>query len=190
MAIFGWSFLNEKMVWRQVLGIFVAVIGVLVVVSKGDLASLVHGGVGTRGDFLVMLSAPNWAVFSILSRRGLRQYPATWMMFYVMGFGWLFSTVLLLFTGGFGGLSALKVDGWLGIAFLGFFCSGLAYIFWYDALKVLSSAEAGAFIYLEPIVTVLVAAIVIPEPLQTPAILGGIAILVGVWIVNHPTRKN
>jgi len=185
MALLGWLVLAEKLGWRHILGIALAVFGVLVVVTRGNLASLVTGHFLTRGDILVMISAPNWAVFSILSRRGLKRYPATRMMFYVMAFGWLFSTVLF-FTGDGGyQIHKLSTDGWLGVVFLGVICSGLAYIFYYDGLKAMPVAQVGVFLYLEPVVTVMVAAIVLHEPLLGVSLLGGATILLGVWMVNH-----
>jgi drug/metabolite transporter (DMT)-like permease len=108
----------------------------------------------TPGDLLVMISAPNWAVFSALSRRGLQRHPVARMMFFVMGFGWLFSSLFFFSGPGLGDVPKLAWDGWLAIAFLGVLCSGVAYIFWYDALQALPVAQAGAFVYLEPFVTV------------------------------------
>ena len=102
MALLGWIVLREKLASLQVLGIFLATLGVLLVITKGNLAVLTStfqnsaGNWWTVGDFLVMISALNWAVFSTLSRRGLKQHPATRMMFYVMSFGWLFSSILFL----------------------------------------------------------------------------------------------
>ena len=188
MALLGWLVLSERMSWRQGLGILVAILGVLLVVSKGNIGALAGGHFGSRGDLLVMISAPNWAVFSILSRRGLKRYPATRMMFYVMAFGWLFTSVLFIYGGGFDQWSKLSLDGWLGVGFLGVFCSGLAYIFWYDGLKALPAAQVGAFLYIEPFVTVIVAAIVLKESLLVASLLGGVAILLGVWIVNRSGR--
>jgi drug/metabolite transporter (DMT)-like permease len=188
VALLGWLVLAEKLSWRQGFGIAVAVFGVLVVMSKGDLAALVGGHFGTRGDYLVMLSAPNWAVFTILSRRGLKRYPATRMMFYVMAFGWVFSSTLFFARGGLGQWSKLDSDGWLSVVFLGVFCSGLAYIFWYDGLKVLPAAQAGAFLYLEPFVTVIVAALVLGESFLGVSLLGGVVILLGVWMVNRSDK--
>ena len=45
------------------------------------------------GDLMVMLSAPNWAVYTILSRRLLGRMEASRMIFYVMLAGWLFITL-------------------------------------------------------------------------------------------------
>ncbi|HEX7975252.1 MAG TPA: DMT family transporter [Anaerolineales bacterium] len=189
MALLGFLVLKEGLRNWQVVGIALAVLGVLLVVTNGSLGSLSAGRFGTPGDFLILISAPNWAVFSILSRRGLRQNPSTRMMFYVMAFGWLFTSILLLVGPGIGEVRRLQVDGWLGVGFLGVFCSGLAFIFWYDGLQTLPAAQVGAFLYIEPFVTVIVAAVVLGEPLLLVSLLGGATILVGVWLVNRPAGK-
>ena len=185
MALLGWLVLKEKLLLFQVLGILIAALGVLAVVSKGDLRALSSGQAFTCGDLLILISAPNWAIFSTLSRRGLNQHPAARMMFYVMGFGFLFTTVLFLLGPGPAEISHLTLNGWLGVAFLGIFCSGVAYIFWYDALQAMPVAQAGAFVYIEPFVTVVVAAVVLSEPLLVSSLLGGGAIILGVWLVNN-----
>ena len=87
---------------------------------------------------------------------------------------------------GSGQISFIPWDGWIASGFLGIFCSGIAYIFWYDALQVLPVAQTGAFLYLEPVVTVNVAALVLREAMLLATLLGGITILVGVWMVNRP----
>jgi drug/metabolite transporter (DMT)-like permease len=69
------------------------------------------------------------------------------------------------------------------------FCSGIAYIFWYDALKILPVAQTGAFLFFEPIVTVIVAALVLREALLLATLIGGITILVGMWLVNRPSQS-
>jgi drug/metabolite transporter (DMT)-like permease len=185
MALLGWLALREKLRLWQIAGIILAACGVLLVVSKGDLAALARGRFGEPGDLLILISAPNWAVFSVLSRRGLQRTSATRMMFYVMGTGWVLTTILFLLGPGITEIRRLSFDGWLGILFLGIFCSGLAYIFWYDALQTLMVAQAGAFVYLEPFVTVVFAALLLSEPLLAASLIGGGIILVGVWLVQQ-----
>jgi drug/metabolite transporter (DMT)-like permease len=186
----------------KTLGIALAFAGVLLVSSKGDIASISVGKFGAPGDTLIMVSAVNWAVFSILSRRGLKKYPASLMMFYLMVLGWIF-TSLLFFAGpalgnssnpfihnflagpGIGDIANLTAKGWMGVLFLGIFCSGLAYIAWYDALQALSTAQTGVFLYIEPLVAVVVAAIILSEKITGVSLIGGAIILVGVWLVNR-----
>lgn len=188
MALLGWLVLKERLGWLQWTGILVSTLGVLLVVTHGDLALLGSGKFGSIGDLLVLVSALNWAVFSILSKPGLKKYSALLMMFYVMIFGWLFSSVLFFGQGGLSQLKPMPWDGWAGIAFLGIFCSGLAYIFWYDALQSLPVAQTGVFLYLEPVVTVIVAALLLGESLTLTVLSGGASILAGVWMVNRKKR--
>ncbi|MBN2503609.1 MAG: DMT family transporter [Anaerolineales bacterium] len=188
IAILGWLFLKEKLIWDAALGILMAAFGVLLVVSKGDLDAVLGGSFGTPGDKLILISAPNWAVFSVLSRRGLKDHRAATMMFYVMSFGWLFSSVQFFAGSGLSDVTNLTRNGWLGVVFLGIACSGLAYIFWYDALQALPATQVGVFLYLEPLVAVVVSAAILSEAVTLASLVGGVVILVGVWIVNRPRK--
>jgi drug/metabolite transporter (DMT)-like permease len=185
MALLGWLVLKERLTWLQSGGILLAAAGVILVVSNGDIASLGLGNFGEPGDILVLISALNWAVFSALSRRGLQSHPAARMMFYVMSLGWLFTSFLFFSSPNLEEIPHLTLNGWLGVAFLGIFCSGLAYIAWYDALQAMPAAQLGAFLYFEPLVTVVVAAVILAEPVTWVTLLGGGIILLGVWLVNH-----
>jgi drug/metabolite transporter (DMT)-like permease len=185
MALLGWLVLKEKLGWLKWTGILMAFAGVMLVVSRGDFSAITIGKFGAPGDYLILISALNWAVFSALSRRGLKSHPASLMMFYVMSFGWLFTSVLFFSGNGMTEIPGITQRGWLGILFLGIFCSGLAYIAWYDALQVLSTAQTGVFLYIEPLVAVVVAAIVLKEQITAPSIAGGAIILAGVWLVNR-----
>jgi drug/metabolite transporter (DMT)-like permease len=185
MALLGWIFLKERVTWWQIIGILLAALGVILVVTKGDLGTLQGGIFGAPGDILILVSALNWAIFSALSKRSLGKLPATQMIFYVMVFGWFFTTILLFSGPGLSEIGVLSLRGWVGILFLGVACSGLAYIFWYDGLKAIPASRIGAFLYLEPLVAVAVAFMILGEPVLIPTLLGGVGILLGVWFVNR-----
>jgi len=184
MALLGWLVLKEKLSALKIFGIALAFIGVLLVVSDGNIASISIGKFGAPGDKLILVSSINWAVFSALSRRGLKTYSASLMIFYVMLFGWLFTSVLFVGGRDYVEVAALTFNGWLGILFLGIFCSGLAYIAWYDALQALSTAGTGMFLYIEPLIAMVVAFFVLGEAITPASVLGGGVILFGVWLVN------
>ncbi|MBS1245436.1 MAG: hypothetical protein H6R36_91, partial [Chloroflexi bacterium] len=48
------------------------------------------------------------------------------------------------------------------------------------------ASQVASFLYLEPIVTVVVAATWIGEPVTWATLIGGGIILLGVWLVNRP----
>ncbi len=184
MAILGWLILKEGLSLIKIFGIALAFFGVLLVVSDGNLASISIGKFGAPGDMLILVSAINWAVVSVLSRRGLKTTSASLFVFYMMLFGWLFASVPFVGNGLYTEVHALTFNGWLGVAFLGIFCSGLAYIAWYDALQALTTASAGVFLYIEPLIAMVVALFILNEAITLASLVGGGVILFGVWLVN------
>ena len=96
----------------------------------------------------------------------------------------------VLYDGGLRDLSGVSLSGWLALAFLGVICSGVAYYFWFRALEQIDATQVGAFLYLEPIVTVVLASWILGEMITVATIFGGAAILVGIWLVNRmPVAK-
>jgi drug/metabolite transporter (DMT)-like permease len=186
IAILGWLGLKEKLSWVQVSGIVVAGFGVLLIVSKGNFSLFFSGGEGTFGDLLIFISALNWAVYTILSRRELARHPAARMMFYVMLLGWLFTNIWIFgFGPGLSEIGQLTTRGWGAILVLGIFGSGLAYIAFYDALQALPASQLGAFFNIEPLVTALLASVMIGEALTLISLVSGAIIIFGVWLVNR-----
>ena len=185
IALLGWIFLKEMLQRLQIIGIIIAVLGVLLVVSGGDIFAIFNGSFGVVGDYFILISALNWAIFSVLSRRTLLENPAAVMMFYVMTWGWLFATVLLFRSQEISLIRMMSIQGWLAVGFLGIVCSGLAYVAWYDALKISSASQVGVFLYFEPLVALGLAAVLLDEAITIVSIMGGISILLGVWLVNR-----
>jgi len=185
MALLGWIFLKEKLSLRTITGFLLATIGVVLVVTKGDIRSIINGKFGVSGDILILISALNWAIFSVLSRPILERFSAIKVTFYVLFLGWLLTSVQFLFGHHWIEFNQLSTAGWASVAFLGIFCSALAYIFYNDGLKALPASKVGAFLYLEPLIATIVAAAVLSESIVLASLAGGGLILLGVWLVNY-----
>jgi len=185
IAILGWLVLKEKLNLLQSSGIALAMVGVLAVVSKGDLSAIAVGKFGNYGDFLILISSVNWAVFSILSRRGLKTHPSTMMTLWVMTIGWLMTSAAFFANKNYIDIPQLDARGWAAMIFLGIFTTGLAYIAWFDALAQLPAVQTGAFLFIEPLTSMVVAAVILNEQITLVSVLGGAVILVGIWLVNR-----
>jgi len=183
-ALLARLFLKESFGAKKILGLIIAMIGAIMVITRGNLNELVWNS-ATIGDILILISAVNWALFTVLSKRVINNYPSTLMMTYIMGLGWLMVLPLYGIQGGWQSIPGISLGGWISILFLGVACSGLAYIFWYDALVEVDASQVSSFVYLEPIVTVLVAASLLGEQITWSSFVGGVIILTGVWLVNR-----
>ena len=185
IAVLGWLVLKEKLNFLQSVGIVLAMVGVLAVVSKGDLSTIAVGKFGTYGDFLILISSVNWAVVSTLSRRGLKNHPSTRMTFWMMTIGWLITSVAFLTNKNYTEIPQLDSRGWMAMIYLGIFTTGLAYVAWFDALGQLPAAQTGVFLFVEPLASMVVAAIILNEQITLVSVLGGAVILFGIWLVNR-----
>ncbi len=189
MAVLGWLFLKEHLGVIGTLGIVLATLGVSLVISKGSFAGMFGGSFGRPGDILILISALNWAVFSVMARPSLQRHSAVKVTFYMLLFGWLFTMPQFLIGRHWHEFSQLTATGWMSILFLGVLCSALSYIFYNDGLQTLPASQVGAFLYLEPLVATLIAALVLSEQIVPATLAGGALILLGVWQVSRVPRR-
>ena len=189
MAFLGWVFFKEKLTPPIILGILIATLGVVLVVSKGSFNAIIAGGFGQPGDFLILLSAPNWAIFSILCQPVLQRFSALKVTFYTLLFGWVLTSIQFIAGVHWTEYAKLSPAGWLSILFLGIFCSAISYIFYNDGLQILPASQVGAFLYFEPLAATAIAAVVLSEQIVLATLIGGILILAGVWMVNKQAEQ-
>jgi drug/metabolite transporter (DMT)-like permease len=186
VAILAWIFLKEKLNPLAIIGLLASGAGVLLIVGGGTRGL---GAFNPRaaGDILIAVSAVNWAVFQILSRRMLKDSSPTfsilWMNIFALA---IQSGIVFIFSPrDFSGLLNVSVGGWCAVVFLGCVCSGLCYILWYDGLAVLTTAKVSAFLFLQPVIGVLVAYFFMGERFTYLIYIGGALVLSGVWMVNN-----
>lgn len=186
MLAFGRIFWGIPVTRRQMLGAVLSIIGVAVVLSRGELTTLSQVQ-WVIGDFIVLAATMIWAVYTWLLTRydGPPQMRSHWAAFLAaqMGFGILWS---LLFTGAevIGG-EAYVHWGWPLAAILAYVSIGpaiLAYRFWGAGVQRAGAAIAGFFGNLIPLFTALLSVIVlgdVPQLYHGAAfvlIVGGIVI--------------
>ena len=183
MAIMGFIFYKEKMNSIQLTGAAIAFIGLIILISKGNLSTL--NFISNFGDLLVLGSAFTWSVYSFWGRKVTLNYPPSLTILY------LFAAMLILLTpfsisnDFISKLPNLNFTDWSAIIFLGVFCSGIAYVLWAEAMKEMPANRVGAFLYLEPFVTVFAAWLLLNEEITLLTLLSGVIIIFGVVLVNR-----
>jgi len=182
MAILGFVFYKEKITLLQFLGILVAVAGLLLLIGKGDITNI--GLIENQGDLLVLGSAFTWGVYSMVNKKISLSYSPLMTILYLF---LMMAVIIIPFnlnTETINSVIDLSLIGWMWIFFLGIFCSGIAYVIWAQALRDMESAEVGAFLYFEPLVTVIAAWFFLREDITLLMIFSGLLITAGVFIVN------
>ncbi len=180
-------FLGERMTTRTITGVLVGFFGVFLVISKGVFSlSIIRFG-STFGDVLVLSSAITWTAFTVGGRGLLSRFSPLTAITPIMIVGCMITLPFGLLKWEWNTFVHLSLSAWMGILFLGIFCSGLAYLFWYSALQKKESGVIGIYLYLEPLVTLVGAYFLLNEEIHWITLTGGGMILIGVYMA---TRKS
>ena len=183
MAIMGYLFYKEKMGPMQITGALIAFSGLLILISKGNLASI--NFISNFGDLLVLGSAFTWSIYSFLGRKVTLNYPPALTILYLFITMFVLLSPITISIKFFNSILSLSSIDWGALIFLGFFCSGLAYVLWAEAMNELPANRVGAFLYFEPFVTVFTAWIFLHEDITLLMLGSGILIIIGVIMVNR-----
>ncbi len=183
-------FLGEPITMKKMMGILLGFIGVFLIITKGVFSFSFFRIASTYGDFLVLLSAVAWTGFTIGGKGFLSRFSPMPTITTVMLSGCIVLLPLGFLKGEWGKLFYLSPWAWGGIFFLGLFCSGLGYLFWYSALEKKDSSTVGVYLYFEPLATLIGAYFLLGEEVRWVTLLGGGMILFGVFMVSQKSRKN
>ena len=177
--------LKEKFGAGKLAGLAAGFAGAVVVISQGKFQRGLLALPSTRGDFLILLSTVNWAVYLILGHGTLKKLGPRRATAGAMFFGWLMLAPFFVLSRGWLELPHLTATGWGAVLFLGIGCSGLGYLFWYGALERIEVSRVAAFLYLEPLVTLAAALALLGETLNLATLAGGLLVLAGVFIMQR-----
>ncbi len=72
----------------------------------------------------------------------------------------------------------------VGLLYLGIVCSGIAYVFWNIGLKRVGTRYTTNTIYFIPVITSVSETILLKNPPNLYTILGGILVVLGLWLFN------
>jgi drug/metabolite transporter (DMT)-like permease len=189
-AVLAAFFLGELFGPRKVVGLFLGTMGALLVITRGELSSRVLALPATRGDLLVLASTVTWAIYTILGRDTLKRLGSARATAAAMFIGWGMMIPFFVSTAGWQDFRNLSSTSVIAIVFLGVGCSGLGYWFWYAALERIDASQVAAFLYLEPLVTLMAAVALLGESVAASTILGGLLVLVGVLIVQTAKSRD
>ena len=188
VAAADWLLFGAPMSAKKALGIGLAMLGCLLVVTNGDLGRLAGGGVGS-GEWLIVGCVVLWAAYTFISRRGTRELSALAMTFGASLTGWAMLTVAALVDGSLFALADTGWRGWSSIVFLGLFGTAVAFTWYSDAVHRVGATRAAAFINLVPVCAVLLGALLLGERLGTAVLAGGALVIAGVLLTNRAGRQ-
>jgi drug/metabolite transporter (DMT)-like permease len=181
---------GQRVNLQVLLGLITGFVGVVL------MASSQLGSGGAAGDVAVgmgfaIAAAIGWALGTLLVKELLTRHPDTDLVGLTTGqflVGGIALLPLAFGIAGTGGTEWTSGELWLAVAFVSIVGSAIATVAYFGALRWISATSATTWLFLAPVVTVLLEIALGHVP--KPPILAGMAItIVGVAIVNAATRS-
>ena len=170
---------NEKLGIGTWIGSAIAIAGVACVVFNSS-ASL---EVRPLGDLLSLAAAFSWAVYSLILRKLNANYDVWFVTRKTFFYGVLTAIPFLFFERD--SVNPLEVmnrpEVYCNLLFLGIGASTIGYVLWALTVKKVGAVKANNYMYLQPIVTLIVSAIVLKEYVTAIGYVGIVLILLGLW---------
>jgi drug/metabolite transporter (DMT)-like permease len=182
IALLAALFLGERLTGWLLAGIAVAFAGVVVIGSamRGD------GGSDLSGVLLALLAAVTYAIGVVSQKVLLRRLSGLEVVCYAC---WIGVVVCLPWSGDFVDLvrNGDPADlGWIG--YLGLFPTALAFSLWAFALRYADAGKQAITTFLVPLITALMAWVVLDEVPPALAFVGGALCVVGVLLTRRKGR--
>lgn len=183
IAAAAWLF-GERPSRLRWAGVATAITGVWIVVSRGDLLGSLPAAVGA-GELMMFGAVCCWAAYTLIGRSvlaGLTPLAAT-------AYASLFGTVMLAAVAA-PDLARFNRDTLTGeviaaALYLGVLGTGVAFVWYYQALKALGPARTVIFNNLVPVFGAAFGVLLLDEPLLPSMLVGGVIAVAGVMIVSR-----
>ena len=190
MMVLGMSvlLLGQALTQGATWGSVMAIVGVVLVVSGGDLSGLLASGLN-RGDALMLIAAFAYALYNVALKRWTLPGIGTWQLLYLqMLVAVVAQWPLYLLSPRVG----LNVHNLPLVLYAGTAASIVAPLLWMKAVQRLGPSRASMFFNLTPLFTAVIAAMVLHETLNAAQWLGGALTIAGVLLAERwqrPLRK-
>ncbi len=187
IAVAGAVLFRDRLSFKQALGVFISLEGVLMIVSKGELAALAELNFNW-GDLIIVF---NMAVFGIYSAC-LRLRPAIHWLSYMFVFALVSSLVTLPFAIAEHLSGAVLQPTPMTLAMLAYasiFPSLVANVAWNRGVESIGPNRSGAMLHLVALFSAVLAGTFLGEQMLAYHFAGFALILLGVWMAARGPRR-
>ena len=177
------ALLGDRLSATRWVGVVLALLGVWVVVTRGDLSQIVQS-LG-KGELAMFGAVCAWAVYTLVGRKLLQGLSPVLATLWAAIWGTLFLGLLALRDIHQVHAASFTLEVWAGLAFLGVLGTAVAFVWYYEGLRQLGAARTVVFNNLVPVFGVLLGWLILGEPLSVSLLAGGGLAIFGVFLVNR-----
>ena len=183
IALFASLIFKERMTYTRFFGICMSVFGAIVVITKGHPGLILSGGLGW-GELFIFCCVASWAAYTLLGKAVL----AGLSPFTAVTYSTVIGALLLLAPAVIEGLIPAwpyTVSVWMNVSYLGVLGTVVAFVWFYQGIQKIGPTKAGLFINFVPISGVIMAYLILHEPLTWSLVAGVVLVSTGVYLTNR-----
>ena len=183
-TIFAILILKEKLGKVGWIGLAFGFVGIkLIALGTTSKASL---GI-SPGVFLIITAAIATSIFFVYQKPLFKKYTAIELTAY---FTWAGTIPFLIFSPGLiEGIQSASLEANISAIYIGIFPTAIAYLTWAIALSLSDASAISSTLYLEPVIAIILAWILLNELPTSLSLVGGFIAISGVLIVNFLGKK-
>lgn len=143
------------------------------------------------GDLLAIAGAFSWALYSLILKKLNAVYDVWYITRKTFFYGVLTALPFLPLEPSEVAFSQI-IDTpaiWGNLIFLGLGASLVAYVLWAETVKKVGAIKANNYLYIQPIITLVVSVLLLHEHVSAIGYLGCGLILGGLWLGDYLTRR-
>ncbi len=182
--------LGEKTTKLQGLGILISLLGVMSILSHGDIKLL--GQLNFKaGDLYLLCAVLVWSIYTVLLRKLPAALKGLPMLGYTVFLGALFILPFYALETANGHPMPVSTISIISILFVALFPSVLSFLFWNHATQRLGANRTGQFAHLVPTFGILIAITIMEERLKGFHFMGITLVIIGLILTNlkHRNKK-
>lgn len=175
---------KEQITPRIALGMAAAFLGSLICITRGNPLMLFQQTLGL-GQMLILGCVVCWACYTIIGRfmlAGINALTATLATVWIGGL-LLSVTALAVEKQSFYLMADASATVWLSLLALALGATALAYVWFFEGVKVLGSATAGSYVTMVPVFGVAASPVFLGERLHLSLVLGGTLAVCGMLVM-------
>lgn len=180
IVVLGAVMLRQKVDALQMTGIGISLLGVLIVIGKGDPRALFAMAFNV-GDVIMLGAVALWAVYTVLLQGRPKVHALSFALvtYFVAA---VLNTPIALVELALGAGFDMTPGMWAGIAYIVVLPSLLANLLYNRGVEIIGASRAGVFMHLVPMFTAVLAMVFLGEQPAPFHALGFALILAGVWL--------
>jgi len=188
VLIFSSILLKEKIIKRKIIGVFVGLIGAILLIVYGNNGDNTDTD-STLGNFLVFINAASYGLYLVLVKKLISKYhPITFIKwFYLFGLVLVIPFSFIEFTEI--SWTSMPADIYLKVGFVIFFTTCITYLFNLYGLSKLKPTTVGVFIYLQPVIATIFALSMGSDSLSLVKMCASGIIFFGVYLVSKQPKN-